>query len=233
MTNMWTVNSLGRIRKAMTEFYDLVSVGDNGDLEEDLYLDEDADQLEESPERFRSEILGLLYGHDTFKEAADSMAEYDILAFNWELSEADPDLADGSYTAGNLLETERARADGILLAFDPSTHDLTLRDEHGNRTLEGRSFGDYANMEEVLFDGNRMLEEMGYQSRIYLIGEECVAYLPPEDAQKLRDLFAKYSEFAEDMTVSEPRDLASQQEQDLPSLGDALEDLNSEKGMEL
>ena len=69
MTNMWTVNSLGRIRKAMTEFYDLVSVGDNGDLEEDL--DEYADQLEESPERFRSEILGLLYGHDTFKEAAD------------------------------------------------------------------------------------------------------------------------------------------------------------------
>ena len=229
MTNMWTVNSLGRIRKAMTEFYDLVSVGDNGDLEEDLYLDE----LEESPERFRSEILGLLYGHDTFKEAADSMAEYDILAFNWELSEADPDLADGSYTVGNLLETERARADGILLSFDPSTHDLTLRDEQGNRTLEGRSFCDYANMEEVLFDGNRMLEEMGYQSRIYLIGEECVAYLPPEDAQKLRDLFAKYPEFAEDLAVSEPRDLASQQEQDLPSLGDALEDLNSEKGMEL
>ena len=160
MTNMRTVNSLGRIRKAMTEFYDLVSVGDNGDLEADL--DEYADQLEGSPERFRSEILGLLYGHDTFKEAADSMAEYDILAFNWELSEADPDLADGSYTAGNLLETERARADGILLSFDPSTHDLTLRDEHGNRTLEGRSFGDYANMEEVLSDGNRMLEEMGY-----------------------------------------------------------------------
>lgn len=231
MTNMRTVNSLGRIRKAMTEFYDLVSVGDNGDLEEDL--DEYADQLEESPERFRSEILGLLYGHDTFKEAADSMAEYDILAFNWELSEADPDLADGSCTAGNLLETERARADGILLSFDPSTHDLTLRDEHGNRTLEGRSFGDYANMEEVLSDGNRMLEEMGYQSRIYLIGDECVGYLPPENAQKLRDLFAKYSEFAEDLAVSEPRDLASQQEQDLPSLGDALEDLNSEKGMEL
>lgn len=147
----------------------------------------------------------------TFSKVSDLLADYGFLH---------PSTIEGISQAEKLLGAEN-----ISMRFNPNKN-LVLEKSTTHDIVETAWRQD--TVSDILMDANQLLEHAGYDSRFYTLGErEYVTVLMPEEADHIQELFSRFPNLAEDISLTKPGEKA------LPTLGDALDALDSEEQMNL
>lgn len=197
-----------------------------GDLNKQQALEEFAKIFVKEPliGRLKSGLTGIqMHAAPTFSEVSDLLAEYGFLQ---------PSTFDGCLQAGKLLEAE-----GLSFRMDPGWN-LTL-EETATQDISQVAW-QHNTIEEVMATGNRLIEHAGYDSRFCQIehagyefrsytrqGQAYLTVLTPEETDRVLELTARFPDLAKGFSFTTPT------EEEFPTLGDALDALDSEEQINL
>ena len=197
-----------------------------GDLNKQQALEEFAKIFVKEPliGKFKSGLTGIqLQAAPTFSEVSDLLAEYGFLQ---------PSTFDGCLQAGKLLE-----ADGLSFRMDPGWN-LTL-EKTATQDISQAAW-QHNTIEEVMATGNHLIEYAGYDSRFCQIehagyafrsytrkGQAYLTVLTPEETDRVLELTVRFPDLAKGFSFTKPT------KEEFPSLGDALDALDSEEQMDL
>lgn len=131
-----------------------------------------------------------------------------------------------------VMELEGLYGTEMELFVSPLDQRLTLYVSDGDRYEKGHNMDSYPATEDWVKDANRLMEQTGLDRRIYGFsredGETCYSLLSSEQAELIQAQMEHNPDLAGGLTFRAfvPETTAEQ----LPNLGDALQELGEEQG---
>lgn len=134
-----------------------------------------------------------------------------------------------------VMELEGLYGNEMELFVSPLGQRLTLYVSDGNRYEKGYTMDTYPATEDWVKDANRLMEQADIDCRIYGFsredGETCYSLLSSEQAELIQAQMEHNPDLAEGLSFRAFAPETSSEQ--LPSLGDALQELGEEQGQVL